>query len=114
MSCPSNRRLNLNVGEDIDMSSPDNIWHLSFLSPNGPLTVENSMMKNDTTASMVARNLLTQRDSKILSKRSDELAVHDSLALSVQCAGLVLNMGQRLLAQSRQVESLMAQVASLR
>ena len=54
----------------------------------------------------------------MLSKRSDELsdelAVQDSLALSVQCAGSVSNMGQRLLARSRQVESLMVEVASLR
>ena len=71
-------------------------------------------MKNDTTTTVVARNLLTPRDNKLLSKRSDELAVQDSLALSVQCAGSISNMGQRLLARSRQVESLMAEVASLR
>ena len=114
MSCPSDCRLNLNVGEDDDLSSPNNIWHPSFLSPNGPLTVGDSMMKNDTTATVFARNLLTPRDNRLLSKRSDEVAVQDSLALSVQCAGSVSNMGQRLLARSRQVESLMAEVASLR
>ncbi|KAM1227734.1 hypothetical protein ACFX2J_006913 [Malus domestica] len=114
MSCPFNRRLNLNVGETIDMSSPDNIWHPSFLSPNGLLTVGDSVMKNDTTASVVARNILTPRDSRILSKRSDELAVQDSLAFNVQCTGSVSNMGQRLLSRSRQVEFLMAEVASLR
>ena len=105
MSCPSGRRLNLNVEEDDDLSSPNNIWHPSFLSSNGPLTVGDSMMKNDTTATVVTRNLLTPRDNRLLSKRSDELAVQDSLALSVQCAGSVSNMGQRLLALSRQVES---------
>ena len=114
MSCPSDHRLNLNVGEDDDLSSPNNIWHPFFLSPNGPLTVEDSMMRNDITATVVARNLLTPRDNRMLSKRSDELAVQDSLALNVQCAGSVSNMGQRLLARSRQVESLMAEVASLR
>ena len=114
MSCPSDRRLNLNVGEDDDLSSPNNIWHSSFISPNGPFTVGDSMMRNDITATVVARNLLTPRDNRILSRRSDELAVQDSLALSVQCAGSVSNMGQRLLARTRQVESLMAEVASLR
>ncbi|KAM2175177.1 hypothetical protein ACFX1Q_034609 [Malus domestica] len=114
MSCPSDRRLNLNVGEDSDISSSNNIWQPSFVSPNGPLTVGDSMMMNDTTASVVARNLLTPRDTRILSRRSDELAVQDSLAYSVRCAGSVSNMGQRLLARSRQVESLMAEVASLR
>ncbi|KAM1019218.1 hypothetical protein ACFX2C_040754 [Malus domestica] len=114
MSCPSDRRLNLNVGEDSDISSSNNIWQPSFVSPNGPLTVGDSMMMNDTTASVVARNLLTPRDTRMLSRRSDELAVQDSLAYSIRCAGSVSNMGQRLLARSRQVESLMAEVASLR
>ncbi|KAM2645348.1 hypothetical protein FF1_019186 [Malus domestica] len=40
------------------------------------------------TAAVVARNLLTPKDNRLLSKRSDALAVKDSLALSVQCAGL--------------------------
>ncbi|KAM2727982.1 hypothetical protein EV2_040235 [Malus domestica] len=114
MSCPSDRRFNLNVGEDIDMSSPENIWHPSFSSPNDPLTVGDSVMKNNTTATVVARNLLTLRDSIMISKWSDELVIQDSLAFSIQCAGSVSNMGQRLLARSRQVESLMAEVASLR
>ncbi|KAM2724474.1 hypothetical protein EV1_027291 [Malus domestica] len=59
-------------------------------------------------AAMVARNLLTSKDNKLLSKRSDELAVKDSLALSVQCADSVSNMTQRLFARTRQVESLAA------
>ena len=75
MSCSSDRRLDLNAGEEAVMSSPDNIWHPSFLSPNGPLTVGDSVMKNDITAAVVARNLLTPRDNRVLSKRSDELAV---------------------------------------
>ncbi|KAM2257795.1 hypothetical protein ACFXTH_003093 [Malus domestica] len=83
MSCPSDRRLDLNVGKDIDMSSPDNIWNLSFLSPNDPLTVGDSVMKNDTTATVVARNILTPRDSRMLSKRSDKLAV-DAKYISTQ------------------------------
>ncbi|KAM2885033.1 hypothetical protein COP2_012257 [Malus domestica] len=71
-------------------------------------------MKNDMTAAVVAKNLLTPKDNKLLSKRSDELAVKDSLALSVQCAGSVSNMAQRLFAQTRQVESLAAEVISLK
>ncbi|KAM1151965.1 hypothetical protein FF1_034630 [Malus domestica] len=75
MACPSDRRPDLYVGEDVDMSSLDNIWHPLFLSPTGPLTVGDSMMKNDITATVVARNLLTPKDNRILSKRSDKLAV---------------------------------------
>ncbi|KAM1795065.1 hypothetical protein ACFX11_035467 [Malus domestica] len=114
MSGPSDRRFDLNIGEDIDLSSPGNIWQPSFVSSNGPLTVGDTVMRNDATIAVVARNLLTPRDSRMLSKRSDEQAVQDSLAFSVQCAGSVSNMGQRLIARSRQVESLMAEVASLR
>ncbi|KAM2121052.1 hypothetical protein ACFX1Q_018899 [Malus domestica] len=71
-------------------------------------------MKNNITATVVTRNLLTPKDNRILSKRFDELAVQDFLALSIQCAGSVSNMGQRLLAQICQVESLMAEMASLK
>ncbi|KAM2779697.1 hypothetical protein COP1_014945 [Malus domestica] len=95
---PSNRRFDLNFGEETVMPSQDNIWCPSFLSPIGLLTVDDSVMKNDMADAMVARNLLTPKDNRLLSKRSDELAVKDSLALSVQCAGSVSNMAQRLFA----------------
>ncbi|KAM2339309.1 hypothetical protein ACFX1X_018906 [Malus domestica] len=71
-------------------------------------------MKNDMTAVMVARNLLTPKDNRLFSKWSDELAVKDYLALSVQCAGSVSNMAQRLFARTHQVESLAAGVISLK
>ncbi|KAM2235125.1 hypothetical protein ACFXTI_013318 [Malus domestica] len=111
---PSDRRFDLNFGEKAAMPSQDNIWHPSFLSPTSPLTVGDSMMKNDMIATMVARNLLTPKDNRLLSKRSDELAINDSLALSVQCAGSVSNMAQHLFARTCQVESLAAEVISLK
>ncbi|KAM0984719.1 hypothetical protein ACFX14_012209 [Malus domestica] len=114
MSGPSDRRFDLNLGEEAATPSPDNIWRPSFISSTGPLTVGDSVMKNDMTAAVVARNLLTPRDNRLLSKRSDELAVKDSLALSVQCAASVSNMAQRLFARTRQVESLAAKVISLK
>ncbi|CAN6677685.1 unnamed protein product [Malus baccata var. baccata] len=85
MPGPSDRHFDLNFGEEAAMPSQDNIWCPSFLSLTGPLTVGNSMMKNDMTTAMVARNLLTSKDKRLLSKQSDELVVKDSLALSVQC-----------------------------
>ncbi|CAN6725125.1 unnamed protein product [Malus baccata var. baccata] len=106
MSGPPDRRFDLNFGEEAAMSPQDNIWCPSFLSSTGPLTVRDYVIKNDMTASVVARNLLTPKDNKLLSKRSDELAVKDSLAFSVQCAGSVSNMAQRLFARTCQVESL--------
>ncbi|CAN6721354.1 unnamed protein product [Malus baccata var. baccata] len=114
MSGPSDRRFDLNLVEEAATPSPDNIWRPSFVSPTGPLTVGDSVMKNDMTAAVVAMNLLSPKDNRLLSKQSDELAVKDSLALSVQCAGSVSNMAQRLFARTRQVESLAAEVMSLK
>ncbi|KAM1909046.1 hypothetical protein ACFX14_028485 [Malus domestica] len=114
MAGPSDRRFDLKFGEEADMPPQDNIWRPSFISPTGALTVGDSVMKNDMTAAVVARNLVTPKDNRLLSKRSDELAVKDSLALSVQCASSVSNMAQRLFARTRQVESLAAEVMSLK
>ncbi|KAM2480127.1 hypothetical protein PS1_003788 [Malus domestica] len=114
MSGLSDHRFDLNLGEEAVPPSPDNIWRPSFISPTGPLTVGDSMMKNDMIAAVVARNLVTPKDNRLLAKRSDELAVKDFLALSVQCAGSVSNMAQRLFARTRQVESLVAEVMSLK
>ncbi|KAM2477764.1 hypothetical protein ACFX1W_044260 [Malus domestica] len=107
-------RFDLNFGEEAAMPSQDNIWCPSFLSPTGFLTVGDSMVKNDMTAAVVARNLLTPKDNRLLSKQSNELAVKDSLALSIQCAGYVSNMAQCLFVRTRQVESLAAEVISLK
>ncbi|KAM2437991.1 hypothetical protein ACFX1W_015041 [Malus domestica] len=114
MSGPSDRHFDLNFGEEAAMPFQDNIWRPSFLSPTGHLTVGDSVMKNDMTAVVVARNLLTPKDNRLLSKRSDELAVKDFLALNVQCASSVSNMAQRLFARTRQVKSLAAEVISLK
>ncbi|KAM2442117.1 hypothetical protein PS1_023262 [Malus domestica] len=114
MSGPSDRRFDLNFGEEAVMPPQDNIWRPSFLSLTGPLTVGDSVMKNDMTITVMARNLLTPKDNRLLSKQSDELAVKDSLAHSVQCVGSVSNMAQRLFARTRQVESLAAEVISLK
>ncbi|KAM2205538.1 hypothetical protein ACFX1S_025021 [Malus domestica] len=114
MSGSSDHRCDLNLGEEAVPPSPDNIWHPSFISPTGPLTVGDSVMKNDMTAVVVARNLVPPKDNRLLTKRYDELAIKDSLALSVQCAGSVSNIAQRLCARTRQVESLAAEVMSLK
>ncbi|KAM1192925.1 hypothetical protein ACFXTH_013238 [Malus domestica] len=113
MSGPSDRHFDLNFGEEAVMSPQDNIWRPSFLSSTSPLTVGDSVMKNDMTATVVARNLVTPKDNILLSKWSDEFSIKDSLALSVQCAGSVSNMAQRLFAQTRQVESLAAELHRL-
>ncbi|KAM1242759.1 hypothetical protein ACFX2G_035078 [Malus domestica] len=85
-----------------------------LLIPTGPLTIRDYVIKTDMTATVVARNLLTPKDNRLLSKWSDELAIKDSLALSVQCASSVSNMAQHLFARTRQVESLAVEVISLK
>ncbi|CAN6691831.1 unnamed protein product [Malus baccata var. baccata] len=114
MSGPSDCHFDLNLGEEAVPPSPDNIWRPSFISPTGPFTVGDSMMKNDMTAAVVAWNVVTPKDNRLLSRRSDELAVKESLALSVKCAGSKSNIAQRLFARTRQVESLAAEVMSLK
>ncbi|KAM1068127.1 hypothetical protein ACFX2A_000120 [Malus domestica] len=114
MSGPSDRHFDLNLGEEAAPPSPNNIWCPSFISPTGPFTVGDSVMKNDMTDAVVARKLVTPKDNRLFAKRSKELAVKDSLALSLQCAGSVSNMAQRLFARTHQVESLAAEVMSLK
>ncbi|KAM1184984.1 hypothetical protein PS2_014025 [Malus domestica] len=113
MAYPFNICLDLSLSSDTGAPRQGIIWRPSFLSSNGPLTVEDSVMRDATTATVVARNLITPRDNRLFSRRSDELVVQDSLALSVQCVDSVSNMGQRLLARTRQVELLTAEVESL-
>ncbi|KAM1686060.1 hypothetical protein TB2_033417 [Malus domestica] len=114
MSGPSDRRFDLNFGEEAAMPLQDNIWPSSFLSTTSHLAVGDSVLKNDIIVAVVARNLLIPKDNRLLSKRSDELAVKDFLALSVQCTSSVSNMAQRLFARTRQVESLAAEVINLK
>ncbi|KAM2425348.1 hypothetical protein ACFX1W_022798 [Malus domestica] len=114
MSGPSNCCFDLNFGEEAALPSQDNIWRPSLLSSTGFLTVGDSVMKNDMTVAVLAKNLLSPKDNRLLSKRLDELAVKNSLTLSVQCASFVSNMAQRLFARTRQVESLAVEVISLK
>ncbi|CAN6695592.1 unnamed protein product [Malus baccata var. baccata] len=108
MANPSNICLDLSLSSDAGAPRQGNIWRSSFSSSNGPLTVEDSVMRDAATATVVAINLITPKDNMILSQRSDELVVRESQALSVQCANSVSNMSQRLL-----VESLTAEVVVL-
>ncbi|KAM1277267.1 hypothetical protein ACFX2J_029427 [Malus domestica] len=63
MSGPSDRRFDLKFGEEAVMSPQDNIWHPSFLSLTGPLIIGDSLMKNDMTTAVMAKNLLTPKDN---------------------------------------------------
>ncbi|CAN6704299.1 unnamed protein product [Malus baccata var. baccata] len=96
MSGPSDCRFDLNFGEEVAMPSQDNIWHLSFLSPTGLLTIGNYVMKNDMTVAVVPRNLLIPKDNRLLSKRSDELAVLWLSVFSVLAHDYATNMKRKL------------------
>ncbi|KAM2227873.1 hypothetical protein ACFXTI_014637 [Malus domestica] len=71
MSGPSDRRFDLNFGEEAALPSQDNICRPSFLSPTGSLTVGDYVMKNDMTVAVMARNILTPKDNRLLSKQSE-------------------------------------------
>ncbi|CAN6712071.1 unnamed protein product [Malus baccata var. baccata] len=55
--CPFRYEEGLSIFAEVAMPSQDNIWHPSFLSPTGPLTVGDSVMKNDMTVAVVLHRL---------------------------------------------------------
>ncbi|KAM2075375.1 hypothetical protein ACFX1T_038273 [Malus domestica] len=94
MANPSNICLDLSLSNDTGAPRQGNIWRPPFSSSNGPLTVEDSVMRDAATAMVVARKLITPKDNRILSRRSDELVVRESQTLNVQCANSVSNMAE--------------------
>ena len=87
----------------------------TFITPISVLTPTNdSVMENPTTALRVASHLLTPRDHELLARRSDHMAVDETLRLNMQATASVMNLRHRLLSRSVETESLRAQVASLR
>ncbi|CAL9019511.1 unnamed protein product, partial [Prunus brigantina] len=68
---------------------------------------------NDVAAG-VARDLLTPRDLKTLGKKDESIAVDDAMAISIQCASSVANLGQRLLVKNQEVRELTLQLGNLR
>ncbi|KAM2779308.1 hypothetical protein COP1_014593 [Malus domestica] len=92
MSGTSDCRFDLNLGEEAVPPSPDNIWRPSFISPTSPLTVGDSVMKNDMIAAVVAKNLVTPKDNRLLAKRSDH-AIQEPCPYSlagVSCSSWIL------------------------
>ncbi|KAM2640767.1 hypothetical protein TB1_027114 [Malus domestica] len=75
MAYSSNICLDLSLGSDTSPQRQGNIWRPSFFSSNGSLTVEDYVKRDATMSTVVARNLLTPRDNRLLLRRSDELAV---------------------------------------
>ncbi|GFS35676.1 hypothetical protein Acr_00g0041400 [Actinidia rufa] len=85
----------------------------SFLSQKGPLMTNGSMMLDDDIAALVAKGIITPLDEKLLANRTDDEAINESMALSIQCASSVSNMARRLQVRGNEVQELRTQVLIL-
>jgi hypothetical protein len=81
--------INLNA---VPSAAPE-VWRPYFLSPNGSITVTDSVMPSGTTAIAVAAGLLTPEDGRVLVERIDPQTINDSIELTIQCVASVSNMG---------------------
>lgn len=88
------------------MSGTQPSYHkLTFLIVNDSVTLK------DTNAIAVAKNFLTPRDGRLLSRRSGTEAVNNSLAFSIQSVVSVLNLDQRLPARANDIQILNTKVS---
>ncbi|GFS31533.1 hypothetical protein Acr_00g0100510 [Actinidia rufa] len=85
----------------------------SFLSQKDPLMTNGSVMLDDDIAASVAKGIITPLDEKLLANRTDNEAINESMALSIQCASSVLNMARRLQVRGNEVQELITQVLIL-
>jgi hypothetical protein len=101
--------INLNVVPSAALE----VWRPYFLSPNGPVTVTDSVMLSDTIATAVVASLLTPKDGRVLAERTDPQTINDSMALTIQCVASVSNMGRRLHVRNHEIRALRSQVTIL-
>ena len=66
-STSSQNNFDLNVVPNAQLE----VWHLSFQFQNGPITVNDSVMMSDTTATTVAVGIINSRDEMLLADRTD-------------------------------------------
>ena len=74
-----NYAFNLNI---VPNAQPE-VWRPYFLSPNGLVTVRDSMMLSGMTATAVAAGLLTPEDGRVLFGRTNLQTINDSMALPI-------------------------------
>ena len=72
-STSSQNNFDLNV---VPNAQPE-VWHSSFQSQNGPITVNDSVMMSDITATTVAVGIINPRDEMLLVDRTDAQAIND-------------------------------------
>ena len=77
------------------------------------MSVTDSVMLNGVTATTVAAGLCTPEDAKVLTERTDPQIINNSLALTIQCAATVSNMGRRLHVRNLEVKTLRSQITIL-
>ena len=86
------------------------VWPPYFLSPNGSVSVTDLVMLNGVTVTAVAAGLCTPEDAKVLVGRTDPQTINDSMALTIQCAATVSNMGRHFHVRNFEVKTLRSQV----
>ena len=101
--------INLNA---VPSAAPD-LWRPYFLSPNGPVTVIDSVMLSGTTTTAVAAGLLTPEDGRVLAGRTDSQTINDLMTLTIQHVASVSNMGRRLHVRNHEIRVLRSQVTIL-
>ncbi len=101
--------INLNV---VPNATPE-VWRPYFLSPNGFVTVTDSMMLSSITVTAVAAGLLTPENERVLAGRTNPQTINDSMTLIIQCVASVSNMRQRLHVRNHEVRVLRSQVTIL-
>jgi TolA-binding protein len=89
------------------------VWRPYFLSPNGPITVIDSVILSGITATAVAAGLVTPEDERVLAGRTDPQTINDLMTLTDQCVASVSNMGLRLHVRNHEVQALRSQVTIL-
>ncbi|GFZ21604.1 hypothetical protein Acr_29g0007660 [Actinidia rufa] len=85
--------------------------HYSYLKK--VLMTNGSVMLDDDIAASVAKGIITPLDEKLLVDRTDDEAINESMALSIQCASSVSNMARRLQVRGNEVQELRTQVLIL-
>ncbi|CAL9013887.1 unnamed protein product [Prunus brigantina] len=113
MASSSSRPNHFDLNVDPKTTGDAKVWQPSFVSQNRHLTVNDSVMMNDSTAVTVARNFLLPMDEMLLGVRSDEEAIDDSMAYSIQSAASVSNLADRLRARANEVQELTTENSSL-
>ena len=113
MASSSSRPNRLDQNAAPNTASDAQVWRPSFVSQNRHLTINDSVMMNDATAVTVARNFLLPMDEILLTVRSEEEAIDDSMSASIQSAASVSNLASRLRARANEVEELTTENSSL-